>query len=97
MQLINTQLLKDLGIQLAGEEEESLLSHLQGTLEERVGAEIIELLDEKQLEELVQLQQGNNEAELNTWLQANVPDLQQVVKDETDILLGELAEKANQI
>jgi hypothetical protein len=84
--------LKKLGINLETQDITSLLSHLNETLEERVGAEITDALDDNQLQVLVDLQEKATDEEVGTWLQANVPEFEQIVQDEIDIILGELAE-----
>lgn len=95
--LITRQLLEDCEIELAELDETSLLVHLNETLEERVGAEITEELNDDQLVEYLKLQETGSEEEVQTWLQQNVPELRDIVQDEIDILLGELAENAKSI
>lgn len=97
MQFIAPEILEELNINLSPQERESLLEHLSTTLEERVGQEVTDSLDDEQLYELARLQESASEEELAAWLQANVPDLQQIVQDEVDILLGELDENKDQI
>src|SRR5688500_368795 len=84
--------LKKLGINLEGQDVASLLAHLNETLEERVGAEITDALEDDQLQVLVDLQEKASDEEVGAWLQANVPEFEQIVQDEIDIILGELAE-----
>jgi hypothetical protein len=40
-------------------------------------------------------QSGDNDA-LASWMSANIPELEDIVSDERDILLGELADKASE-
>lgn len=89
--------LKSLGIDLEGKDVTSLLTHLNDTLEERVGAEITDALNDEQLKTLVDMQENADEAEVGKWLQENVPEFEQIVQDEIDILLGELAENTDSI
>jgi hypothetical protein len=89
--------LTKLGINLDGQDVDSLLSHLNETLEERVGAEITESLDDAQLQTLVDLQEKGTDEEVGAWLQTNVPEFGQIVQDEIDIVLGELAENSDGI
>jgi len=89
--------LKNLGINLEGKDVASLLTHLNETLEERVGAEITDALDDNQLKVLLDLQDKASDEEVGAWLQANVPEFEQIVKDEIDIILGELAENSDGI
>jgi hypothetical protein len=84
-----------LGINLNDEDADSLIKHLNETVEERIGAEITESLDDAQLEELVKLQDTASEEELGKWIVAQVPEYQQIVQDNIDIVIGELAENAD--
>lgn len=94
---ITEDTLKTLGINLEGKDVESLLAHLNDTVEERVGVEITESLDEAKLAELVELQEKASEEDLGAWLSANVPELDAIVSDNVDIVLGDLATNADGI
>lgn len=91
-QYITQSTLETLGIDLTGEDVDALLDDLNETLQERVGTEIAQSLKEEQLKELVELQESATESEIGTWLEKNVPDLQQIVQNEIDILIGEIVE-----
>lgn len=91
---ITEESLKKLNINLGDQDVVSLLEHLNETLEERVGAEITDSLDDEKLKTLVDMQENATEEEVGAWLQENVPELEQIIEDETDILLGELAENS---
>lgn len=95
--IITRELLDDYGIEIGEHDEASLLAHLNETLEERVGAEITGELEDDQLVEYLKLQETASEEAVQNWLQQNVPELQQIVQDEIDILLGELAENSEAI
>lgn len=96
-QFITESTLDTLGIDLGGQDKEALLAHLNDTLQERVGTEITESLDDEQLATLLDLQENATDEALGAWLEQNVPDFQQMVQDEIDILLGELAENSDGI
>lgn len=91
-QYITQSTLTTLGIDLTGEDVDTLLDDLNETLQERVGTEITQSLNEDQLKELVDLQESATETEIGDWLQKNVPDLQQIIQNEIDILIGEIVE-----
>ena len=82
---------------LPKDEVTTLVDHLNETLEERVGAEIAESLDDNQLAELLQVQDSNDAKAMEQWYTKNVTELEEIVADEKAILLGELAENANSI
>lgn len=94
---ITEEIINDLGINLDGQDVESLLNHLNETLAERVGTEITETLDDDQLKALLDLEETGNEEQVGEWLNQNIPNLQQITQDEIDILLGELAESSDAI
>lgn len=83
--------LDTVGITLADDQVVEFLAHANETLEERIGVEITASLDEEQVDQMIEVQQSGDDAALQAWLIQNVPDLNEIVQDETDILLGELA------
>lgn len=93
--IITKQLLTSAGITIPADQEQTFIEHLNRTLQERIGTEITDSLEDTQLEELVELQQSDNEAAVQAWLKTNVPELEDIVKDEIDILLGEIAENTD--
>lgn len=94
---ITEESLKNIGVNLEGKDVQSLLTHLNDTVEERIGAELTEALNDEQLEQLVKLQETASDEEVGKWLQANVEDFDQIIADEIDIVLGELAESSDGI
>jgi ABC-type Na+ transport system ATPase subunit NatA len=96
-QYITEEMLTELGVDLSGEDKTAMLAHLNDTLEERIGAEITESLDDDQLKELLDIQESGSDEALSQWLEQHVPDLQAIVQDNLAILLGELAENADDV
>ena len=94
MALLDRQLLQDLGIQLSDQDFASLSEHFDTTLRERVIAEIVQELSPEQAQELAAMQDASDE-QLLDWLRVNVLDFGDIVSDEVDILLGELAENSD--
>lgn len=84
-----------LGITLNDDDADSLIMHLNETVEERIGAEITQALDDTQLEELVKLQAIAGDDEVGQWIATHVPNYEQIVQDNIDIAIGELAENAD--
>lgn len=95
--LITKAVLDDAGITVDSQEVETLLTHLNQTIEERIGTEITDSLTDDQLEHLVELQDTGDDAKVGAWLEQNVPELQEIIQDEIDILLGELSESSEDI
>ena len=92
---ITKELLDAAGVKVSAEDEQALLDHLNETLEERVGAEVVESLDDNQLEELADLQEADDQTAVQDWIAKNVLEINEIVKDEIDILLGEIAKDAD--
>ncbi len=95
--IITKELIESLNINLSGQDAETLLTHLNETLQERVGAEITESLGDEQLKDLLDVQEKGDNQAVAVWLQANVPELEAIVQDEVDILLGEVASSGDAI
>ena len=80
------------GIDLEGQDVESLLIEVNTTLEERVGSEITESLTEAQLKTLIDMQEKATDEEIGEWLSKNVPEFERIVQEEIDTILDELAD-----
>jgi hypothetical protein len=93
--IITRDMLEQAGIELAGQDVDALIDHLNQTLEERVGAEVTTSLDDEQLKALLELQETGSDDQLFEWMNTNVTELDQIVQDEIDIILGELAENTD--
>lgn len=89
---ITPELLASTGIQVPDDQIDDLLDYMNDVLEERVGEAVVELLDDDELEELVVLQENGSDANIHAWIQTHITDLDQVIQDEIDILLGESSE-----
>ncbi len=96
MPLLTRTILQDLGLSLSDEDFDSLAKHFETTLDERVINEIVLELEPEQASELATMQQSSDE-ELLAWLTVNVPDFADIVSDEVDILLGELADSSSSL
>jgi hypothetical protein len=94
---ITKESLTALGIQLSDDNATSLLTHLNETVEERIGAEITEQLDDAQLEELVKLQESSSDEEVGKWISEHVPEFRDIVQDNIDIVIGELADSSDDV
>lgn len=96
MALLSKELLINLGITLSDQDYELLAEHFESTLNERVINEIVLELSPEQATQLAGLEQASDD-EVLAWLQINVPDVADIVSDEVDILLGELADNSDAI
>ena len=82
--------IKALGLGLSEEQETALMKALQPVFEQRIAIALMELLDEKSAEELKKLAEANNPPVLGEWIESHVPDYQDVIDDEYDILIGDI-------
>lgn len=95
MNLLPKDFLQSIGIDMDDATYQVFAEHFDETLSQRIIDEIIDTLDETQIAEFNQLQ--NSGDQLWQWVQANVPELGEIIQQEVDILLGELAENAEHI
>ena len=54
-------------------------------------------LEDDKLVEYITFQETASDEAIERWLQDNIPDFQDIFQDEIDILLGELAENADNL
>ena len=94
-QFITEDMLTDLGIDLAGEDKVAVLAQLNDTLQERIGVEISQLLDETELEELQELQESSSDEIVDEWLEKHIPNLEDIVSNNVVALLDEMTKDAD--
>lgn len=92
-EFITTDLLDSLGVELNAHESHAMDEHFKSTLRRRVLDEAIDSLDENQIIELSHIAKSGGD--LWPWIKANTPDIDEIIDQETDILLGELAENSD--
>lgn len=96
MPLLTPALLTELGINLSEQDYKLLSDHFETTLNERVINEIVLDLTPEQAQGLADLENASDE-EILAWLKSNVSDIAEIVADEVDILLGEVADSSESI
>lgn len=96
MSIITKEFLEQIGIELDDEAVARLSEEFEEELYQRVLNEVIELSDEDIVAELHKLAYIDNEDSLK-WLQDNIEDFDDIVRSETYIMLGDLAENADLI
>lgn len=94
---ITKQDLLELGIDLNEAELDALLAHANEELSLRVGNEILLSLSDEQIQEYKSLAASGNTEQVSGWLAKNVPELEAIVFDEIDILLGDIAEDSHKL
>lgn len=94
---VTKQMLIDFGIEVSDEDAESLLTHLNEKIEEMIGAELTEALTDTELDKLMAIQENGTDDEIGDWIASHVLDYEQIVSDNIDIAIDELADKAYSI
>jgi len=90
--VITPVLLASTGIDVPDDQVAPLLDYMNEVLEERIGEAIVDALAIEQLETLASLQETASDEEVHDWLEANVTNLDNVIQEQVDTLLGEAAE-----
>jgi hypothetical protein len=95
---LDTNTIQSLGIHINEQQVIDLQKFFEETLNQRVGLALIELLEDDEAQELLALQaSGASQDAIGDWISSHISDYTEVVEDEYNILLGELAEKADEI
>ena len=87
-QIVSRQLVEKLGLDLSDADLERLNHDALDQINKRVIEQIIEELEPAQLAELAQ--QDPNSPEFELWLEENVPQLEEIVGEETIFVLDEI-------
>ncbi len=96
--IITKSQLNAIGIKLPDDQIEALIQHVEDTVNERIGEEIVDSLDSDQLKELVELQNnGASDDEVSRWIKERIPDYDEIIEDNVRIVLGELVESSDAI
>lgn len=88
-QYVTREMLGDLGLSEVSDDD---LAQLNAKIEEEIGVEIAESLDEQQLKELTDMESSATEEELGQWIAQHVPDYKEIVQDNIDIAIGDFVE-----
>lgn len=94
---IDNDILIALGINLTGDELREFQQHFSDTLDERVGLAIFDQLNDEEATELIALQDSGDSAQINSWIKIHVPDYEEILRTEYDLLLGEIAGQSEAI
>ncbi len=96
MSALTKDFLESIGIQLDDTTFVAFADHFDSTLKDRILTDIIDELDDEQLDQVEALKDADGD-QLWRWIQVNITDLSEIIQEEIDILLGELAENAEHI
>ena len=87
---IPQSLLDELALNLDGPAKEDLDKDFTATLQERVGNEILTYLTDEEIEAYNEVLDTQYDAEIQQWLIDHVPDLDEIVRDEAQLLVEEM-------
>ena len=85
------ELLDDLEVQMSDEQRLLLEDHFETTFHERIGMAIVGAISTEQQAEFEQATKSGNKTQIVEWLTANVPSHMDIITQQIDILLEELA------
>jgi Protein of unknown function (DUF5663) len=89
---ITEDILIESGIDVAGQDVAILLDELNEQLNDRVGAAIVENLDDEQMATLADMQDDDASDEaIDTWLNAHLPNFEDIVQEQVELVLSEYA------
>lgn len=95
-QVITKQFIDSLGVSIDAEHHALLEQHFEETLDDRIIKELVHELTDDQLEELALLRQSSTD-DVQRWLAANVPDLEEIIEEEMQLLIAELIENKDSL
>ncbi len=93
---IQDDIIKELGIdQLPPEKQEEILTAMTEVILKRIILRVLENFDEAQKDEFEKVCSAGDQDQVNNYLMANVPDYENVIKDEIAKFKSEMHETVN--
>ena len=96
MTTLTQDFLNSIGVEMDDATFQAFSEHFDNTLHDRVIENIIHTLDEEQLRQLAELRQANSD-QVWPWLQANVPNLNNIVRQEVDTALADVVRSSDHL
>lgn len=93
---LTLEFLNGIGVDMDEATFQAFSKHFDETLHERVNNRIIPTLTKEQLSELAGMRQTTSD-EVWQWLQANVPNLGEIVKQEVDATLADVVRSSDHL
>lgn len=90
--IITPEMLAATGIDIPDEQISPMLDYFNEILEERVGEAVVNSFDENRFNKFTAMQEDATKQEISDWMQANVLNLDMIIQDEVETLLGEAVE-----
>lgn len=82
----------DLGVSLEDDDFDKLLTELNGKVDSSISNEILATLSSEDAEELAKMQDKSSTQELGEWLASKIPDYEEIIEDNRDIVLGDFVD-----
>lgn len=96
--MITFDQLRSIGIDLPDEQMRALIEHTENRVNEQIGEEIVDSLDDEELAELVAMQENNTPPEqIEQWIIERVEDYVEIIEDNVAIVMGDLAQNVESI
>lgn len=87
--------LRNIGVELDDAALEKLASELSDEVDEGIGTEIVTALTPEDAQALADMQESATDEQLGDWIAERVPDLQDIIEDHRNIVLGDFAENSD--
>lgn len=81
--------LKELGVSLDDAAMSKLLDELNEKVDNLIGHEIVTSLTPEDVDILAEMQNTANENEIALWISERVPDFEEIIEDNRNIVLGD--------
>lgn len=89
---IEESVLVEMGINLKENEMIAFLERINNELNDRVGTELLEELSIEKIDEYNVFAQTADPMQIGQWLYDEIPEFNEIIQDEIDIMLGDIAE-----
>lgn len=97
MSIVSKEFLSSIGVILDDQSYSVFAAHFDETLIDRIIESILDILEDEQVDQLAELKDSADSEALWQWVQSAVPELGEIIQEEIDILLGEIAENSDRI
>lgn len=95
---LDEELLKELGLDNFSEEDkDAILASIAETLQLKIGVKLVQLLGETKLEEFNKLTEEGKGIDAMNYLKENVPNYEDIVKEELDALKSNIKDTSKSI
>lgn len=93
---LTREFLSGIGVDMDDAMFQAFGEHFDATLHERVIDHVVHTLNDEQVHELADLRQSDSD-QVWQWLQANVPNLSEIVRQEVDAALSDVVRSSDDL